>query len=504
MLHATQLIDINIDAAKIKSTKKDTQIERMDFACLLNSQTTSDSTQQSQNDHQTNSVNDRADEKLNARENRNTTQSCDDNEMTNKNNNCSSDEAKYHSRKNGPAESEQNSSHYSDSGTEETSDSALSVDGREKGIQPGASTEAAVNAPSSSTLSAEIGSVPTTETPQADPQLSGILAQTMETLANITANSSGDDQINTNIDSASPNMDDFQNLIRQLITNANNSSASNIQDQNTELKITAKNIDKTSHLLQGNLNSNNQNIMFDTGLAEHFVRLLTDQFDQLKNPSTYDSDTKNMDNSTTQNMQTPTTATSTTGLSINTTATPHATTTTNPASESFFAASQSALTPDVDTSSNLDRLVQVLRSNLGQRQSQITVRLDPPDLGKMKVDVKLVNNNLNLSIVTETKEAAETLTNRMDTLKQNLEQNGISLGKVEVVSHSNNSSHAQNQNWQQDGHSQNHNGFSFQQHNQNPSQNSDSENLTTSDTETIDSTTEPVKTFANAQVNLVA
>jgi flagellar hook-length control protein FliK len=495
----TQLLEGTTDSSRIKSVKKQSDIDRMDFAVLLNSQTTTDSTRQNQNETSTTNTNSADDRELTAGENKTNTSTSSDTSTADENNDYSSDEATTHSRKDGRAEADQDSTPTSDSGTEGTSDSAMSVDGRENGIQPGASTEAAVNA---QTLSSSVTTPATADA--SDAQASDAAAATATTASTTETNSSDLTDLGGDNLAALTNSDDFQNLIRQIMSETD-SSSSDPQDQSTadDVKITATTIEKNTHLLQGNLNSNNQNIMFDTGLAEHFVRLLTDQFDQLKS-TTDKTDSATSNNSSSQNAQTPTmTPTSTAGLTPGTTNASYADVS-KTAANSLFSESQTPLTQDTDASSNLDRVVQVVRSNLGQRQSQITVRLDPPDLGKMKVDIKLVDNNLNLSIITETPEAAKTLSARMDTLRQNLEQSGISLAKVEVVTQTNNSQAGQNQNWQQDGQSSSQNGFSFQQQQQNQSQNQSSETFITSGNEATDSISDVNVNGANTLVNLVA
>ncbi|NLE28318.1 MAG: flagellar hook-length control protein FliK [Phycisphaerae bacterium] len=247
--------------------------------------------------------------------------------------------------------------------------------------------------------------------------------------------------------SSSSQTSQLQELIQKLTAQ---SATQQPGDENSDsIKLSAKSIERNNPNLQSNLNLTNQQIVFETGLAEHFVRLLTDQFDQLKNSISQKSDTAQSDAS-------PSSAT----VALGQIKTENSQNNLNPT----FQQTSPMQSTETHASDNMTKIMHIIRSNLGRRQSQLTVRLDPPELGKMRVDIKVIDSNLTLTITTETEQAGQMLTNRMETLKNSLEQNGINLAKFEVVTRSENTSQNQNDQQSQD-QSQNNNG-GFNQHQQ--------------------------------------
>jgi flagellar hook-length control protein FliK len=350
----------------------------------------------------------------------------------------------------------------SESGQTRQAGSETGVDGRENGVQPGSSTEATVNAPSH----------PEGSSPEAPPVQSGPVA------------AGSDSQGST--DSAQTTPDEFQQLIQELVAASDPKPGS---AGKPELTISAKMVEKKSAVTAQTLNLPDQKIIFETGLAQHFVRLLTDQFDSGKNGD----------------------ASSSEGTAVQTVL--------PPVSGPFSATDQAKsvgtaapLSPQLsvtgdDASESMNRILQVIRSNIGRRQSQITVQLDPPELGRLRMDIKLIDNNLNLAITTDNQEARQIILNRMETLRTNLEQNGITLGKVEVLTRSPNSHPSQNQNWQ-DQQSSN-SGQSFAQQHQSGSNPFREEGKTDthfeSDNETnINPVTVPILQTPSKALNMVA
>ncbi|MFA5865091.1 MAG: flagellar hook-length control protein FliK [Phycisphaerae bacterium] len=272
----------------------------------------------------------------------------------------------------------------SEPGSSPRTDSGNGVDGCAKGLQTGASTEAAVNAQ-----------------PNQGSQ------------NNEDANSSN-----------STSSDQFQQLIEHLITGATPPTTTG--NETEQPKLSAKPIEQHKQVFSSNLNLPAQNIIFETGLAEHFIRLLTDQFEQIKNSPSPRADNSNQ----TAILQPISPNASESQAKISTPATP-----------------QTQVSGD-DAAESMNRIVQVIRSNLGRRQSQMTVQLDPPELGKLRIDVKLIDNNLQMSITTETNDARQIILDRMDTLRANLERGGINMSKFEVVTKTPDPRYSQN--WQQD------------------------------------------------------
>ena len=80
----------------------------------------------------------------------------------------------------------------------------------------------------------------------------------------------------------------------------------------------------------------------------------------------------------------------------------------------------------------VEQLARVVRSNLGPRNSSMTLQLDPPELGHLRVDVRMHEQNLVLRFQVETQAARDVLETRLGELRQALQQHGIQLDRVEV------------------------------------------------------------------------
>lgn len=80
----------------------------------------------------------------------------------------------------------------------------------------------------------------------------------------------------------------------------------------------------------------------------------------------------------------------------------------------------------------LDRGVHVLKASGGDGQWSITLRVDPPALGRVFVDAHLSNNELTLQIRTETEAVRRTIESRMGELRRTLSDNGIRFDRAEV------------------------------------------------------------------------
>lgn len=81
---------------------------------------------------------------------------------------------------------------------------------------------------------------------------------------------------------------------------------------------------------------------------------------------------------------------------------------------------------------NVERILRVLRSQLTRERAQATLRLDPPELGKIKMHMDLRQENLTLRIETQSVAAHRLLTERLDSLRQGLEAGGIHLERIEI------------------------------------------------------------------------
>lgn len=80
----------------------------------------------------------------------------------------------------------------------------------------------------------------------------------------------------------------------------------------------------------------------------------------------------------------------------------------------------------------VEQLVRVLRSRMSERQSQVTMRLDPPSLGGIRISMEVNARELSLRIDSETHLAHRLLSQQADELRAALEAGGIRLERLEL------------------------------------------------------------------------
>lgn len=81
---------------------------------------------------------------------------------------------------------------------------------------------------------------------------------------------------------------------------------------------------------------------------------------------------------------------------------------------------------------NGERIVRVVRSQIGREHARVTLRLDPPELGTVRLQMDLHKDTLVLRIETHTPLAHRLLSEQIESLRQGLESTGIQLERVEV------------------------------------------------------------------------
>ncbi|MEW6199598.1 MAG: flagellar hook-length control protein FliK [Planctomycetota bacterium] len=91
-------------------------------------------------------------------------------------------------------------------------------------------------------------------------------------------------------------------------------------------------------------------------------------------------------------------------------------------------AGETTRNPDV----NIERILRLVHSRIGQERSVATLRLDPPELGTVRVHMDLRKENLSLRIETQTPAAQRLLHEQVETLRQGLEASGIYLDRIEI------------------------------------------------------------------------
>lgn len=83
--------------------------------------------------------------------------------------------------------------------------------------------------------------------------------------------------------------------------------------------------------------------------------------------------------------------------------------------------------------SDFQRIIQSLRLHAGAKQSSARLRLQPPELGHLRVDIKILGDKLRIDVQAETDAARDLLSRRAEQLKSGLENHGIHLERLEVV-----------------------------------------------------------------------
>jgi len=80
----------------------------------------------------------------------------------------------------------------------------------------------------------------------------------------------------------------------------------------------------------------------------------------------------------------------------------------------------------------MNGLAEVVRANSLGRNSSILLRLDPPELGQLRIDVRMQGQELTLRLQVDTLAGHDALRSRLQELRSSLEQHGFKLNQVEV------------------------------------------------------------------------
>jgi flagellar hook-length control protein FliK len=88
---------------------------------------------------------------------------------------------------------------------------------------------------------------------------------------------------------------------------------------------------------------------------------------------------------------------------------------------------------DMDSAAGPGDLARVLRSKVGARHSNMTIRLDPPELGQVRVDVRMRDEAMTVRFEAQTQAGHDALQGRLRELTGALEQQGVRVDSVEVA-----------------------------------------------------------------------
>lgn len=84
------------------------------------------------------------------------------------------------------------------------------------------------------------------------------------------------------------------------------------------------------------------------------------------------------------------------------------------------------------SASSVDRLTQVLSSSVTPRSSFLRLQLDPPELGQLRIEVRMNQDSLSMRVQTETAAVKGLVEERMGELKAAMHQQGIRVDRVDV------------------------------------------------------------------------
>ncbi len=81
-----------------------------------------------------------------------------------------------------------------------------------------------------------------------------------------------------------------------------------------------------------------------------------------------------------------------------------------------------------------ERVARVIRARSGSSETVAHIRLDPPELGRVRVRMRMNNNVIRVRLTAETPDARRVLSQRGDELLSSLEQQGLRVQRLEFVS----------------------------------------------------------------------
>lgn len=103
-----------------------------------------------------------------------------------------------------------------------------------------------------------------------------------------------------------------------------------------------------------------------------------------------------------------------------------------PAAPAAGPAPRPAAAESADRQADIERIVRLIRTEIGRERSRATLRLDPPELGTIRMHMDLQKDRLFLRVDTQSPVAQRLLTEDVDALRLGLAQSGIHLEKVEI------------------------------------------------------------------------
>lgn len=112
------------------------------------------------------------------------------------------------------------------------------------------------------------------------------------------------------------------------------------------------------------------------------------------------------------------------------------------------------LTGNVDKSGGIDGMARVLNASGVPGRYQATLRLDPPSMGTVRVQLNLQQEGLSIQVDTQSRHVSKLIESRLDDLREALSLHGIRVDKADVVTKSPHGSETSNPNSHDHSHNQ--------------------------------------------------
>jgi hypothetical protein len=87
---------------------------------------------------------------------------------------------------------------------------------------------------------------------------------------------------------------------------------------------------------------------------------------------------------------------------------------------------------DVRSTESLRELARIVQARVGQRNSSMTLSMSPAELGRLRIEVRMVEDAVDVRFQAETPEGLEAIKSRLHELKGVLEQQGLQIDRIEV------------------------------------------------------------------------
>ncbi len=110
-----------------------------------------------------------------------------------------------------------------------------------------------------------------------------------------------------------------------------------------------------------------------------------------------------------------------------------------------------ALAASMDAPESLDSAAKTFRAGGGNGRYHVTMQLDPPELGQLRVQVRMQNQGLTLQVDAESSAVAKLIESRISQLREALAAHGIRVERADVVVKSPSGTETNTQHQQQSG-----------------------------------------------------